>query len=148
MMTRLRTHYILPAVLLSVLAILISSDVGNAQEVQSETGTVRGAVATKGADGQSYNIPAASLKLKRGMQVAETAANDAGEYEFTKLLAGEYTLEATAAGFKPSSKTITIAAAETLLEDISLEVSDVTATVTVASYAAQAVRPEHWRGFV
>ena len=140
MMTRPRTHYILPAVLLSVLAILIFSDVGNAQDVQSETGTVRGAVATKGADGQSYNIPAASLTLKRGMQVAETAANDAGEYEFTKLLPGEYTLEATAAGFKASSKTVTIAAAETLLENISLEVADVTATVTVASDAGQAVQ--------
>jgi Carboxypeptidase regulatory-like domain/TonB-dependent Receptor Plug Domain len=133
MMTCPRTHYILRAVLLSVFAILIFSDIGNAQDVQSETGTVRGAVATKGADGQSYNIPAASLKLKRGMQVAETAANDAGEYEFTKLLPGEYTLEATAAGFKPSSKTITIAAAETLLENISLEVADVEASVTVAS---------------
>ena len=39
MMTRPRTHYILPAVLLSVLAILIFSDVGNAQDAQSETGT-------------------------------------------------------------------------------------------------------------
>jgi len=140
MMTRPRTHYTLPAVLLSVLAILIFSDAGNAQDVQSATGTVRGAVATKGPDGQSYNIPAASLKLKRGMQVAETAANDAGEYEFSKLLPGEYTLEATAAGFKASSKTISILAAETLLENISLEVADVTATVTVASDAAQAVQ--------
>jgi outer membrane receptor for ferrienterochelin and colicin len=112
---------------------LIFSSRSKAQDVQGETATVRGAVATKGPDGQSYNIPAASVKLKRGMQVAETAANDAGEYEFTKLLPGEYTLEATAEGFKPSSKTITIAAAETLLENISLEVAEVTASVTVAS---------------
>ena len=140
MMTRPRTIYILPAVLLSVLAILILSDVGNAQGVQSETGTVRGAVAMKVPDGESYNIPGASLKLKRGMQVAETAANDAGEYEFTKLLPGEYTLEATTEGFKASSKTITIAAAETLLENISLEVADVTATVTIAPDAEQAVQ--------
>ncbi len=140
MMTRQRTHYLLPAVLLSVLAILISSDAGNARDVLSETGTVRGAVAMKMPDGQSYNIPAASLKLKRGMQVAETATNDAGEYEFTRLLPGEYTLEATAEGFKASSKTITIAAAATLLENISLEVADLTATVTVASDAEQAVQ--------
>ena len=132
-MTRPRSQYILPAVLVSVLAILIFSSPANAQDVQNETGTVRGAVATKGPDGQSYNIPAASLKLKRGMQVAETAANDAGEYEFTKLLPGDYTLEATATGFTASSRTITIAAAETLLENISLEVAEVTASVTVAS---------------
>ena len=133
MMTRSRTHYILPAVLLSVLAIFIFSDVGKAHDALSETGTVRGAVATKGPDGQSYNIPAASLKLKHGTQVAETLANDAGEYEFTELLPGEYTLEATAEGFKASSKTITIHAAETLLENIDLEVADVMASVTVAS---------------
>ena len=136
MMTRPRTHYILPAVLLSVLAILIFSDVGNAQDMQavafhgkgleSETGTVRGAVATKAPDGQSYNIPAASLKLKRGTQVAETAANDAGEYEFTKLLPGEYTLEATAGGFKSSSKNISLGAGESLVENVTLEVADVT----------------------
>ena len=75
----------LPAILLSVLAILIFSDVGNAQDVQKETGTGRGAVATKAPDGQPYDLPAASLKLKLGTQVAETTANDAGEYEFTKL---------------------------------------------------------------
>ena len=102
--------------------------------------TVRGAVATAGPDGLSYNIPGASLKLKRGMQVAETSANDAGEYEFTKLLPGEYTLEATAEGFKTSSKTITIRAGETLVENVSLEVAEVTATVTVSSDAAQAVQ--------
>jgi hypothetical protein len=132
-MTSPRTKYLYPAMLVSVLAILIFNSLANAQDVQSETGTVRGAVAMKAPDGQSYNIPAASLKLKRGLQVAETAANDAGEYEFTKLLPGDYTLEATAAGFKASSKTITIAEAETLLENISLEVADVTASVTVAS---------------
>ena len=96
---------------------LIFSRVGNAQDAQSETGNLRGAVATAAPDGQSYNIPGASLKLKRGTQVAETSANDAGEYEFTKLLPGEYTLEATAEGFKTSSKTIAIRAGETLVEN-------------------------------
>jgi hypothetical protein len=114
---------------------LIFSGVGNAQEAQSETGNLRGAVATAGPDGQSYNIPGASLTLKRGMRVAETSANDAGEYEFAKLLPGEYTLEATAAGFNASSKTITIPAGEILVENVSLEVADVTASVTVASAA-------------
>lgn len=140
MMTRPRTQYILPAILLSLLAMLILSRVGNAQHAQNETGTLRGAVATAGPDGVSYNIPNTSLKLKRGMQVAETSANDAGEYEFTKLLPGEYTLEATAEGFKSSSKTIEIRAGAILVEMISLEVAEVTATVTVSSHAAQAVQ--------
>jgi len=137
-----RSQYILPAILVSVLAVFTFGNVGNAQDAQSETGTIRGAVATKAPDGQSYNIPAASLKLKRGTQVAETSTNEAGEYEFTKLLPGEYTLEATAEGFKTSGKTIAIKAGETLVENVSLEVADVTASVTVASADGNVVTTE------
>jgi outer membrane receptor for ferrienterochelin and colicin len=132
-MTSPRTKYLYRAMLVSVLAILIFSSLANAQNAQSETGTVRGAVATSAPDGQSYNIPGASLKLKSGTQVAETSANEAGEYEFTKLLPGEYTLEATAEGFKSSSKTIAIRAGASLVENISLEVADITASVSVTS---------------
>src|SRR5678815_2304943 len=143
MITRRRTHYILAAILVSALATLISSNVGNAQNAQSQTGTLRGAVTTTGPDGQSYNIPAASLKLKRGeLQVAETSANEAGEYEFTKLSPGEYTLEAAVEGFKPSSKTITVHAGETLVENVKLEVADVTASVTVAATAQDVASAE------
>ena len=127
------TKYLYPAMLGSVLAILIFSNLANAQIAQSQTGTVRGAVAASAPDGQSYNIPGASLKLKRGTQVAETSANDSGEYEFIKLSPGDYTLEATAEGFKTSSKTITIQAGESLVENISLEVADITASVSVTS---------------
>ncbi|HJX92137.1 MAG TPA: TonB-dependent receptor [Pyrinomonadaceae bacterium] len=127
------TKYLYPAMLVSVLAILIFSSLANAQNPQSETGTVRGVVATSAPDGQSYNIPGANLKLKSGTQVAETSANEAGEYEFTKLLPGQYTIEATTEGFKTSSNTIVIHAAETLVQNISLEVADITASVSVTS---------------
>ena len=124
-MTHPRWQYILPAILVSVLAVLMFGNVGNAQDAQSETGTVRGAVATTAPDGQSYNIPAATLKLRRGTQVAETSGNEAGEYEFAKLLPGEYTLETTAGGFKTNSKTLSVRAGETLVENVTLEVADV-----------------------
>ena len=124
-------------VLLPLLGIMIATNITSAQ---GELGTLRGVVATAAPDGQSYNIPAASLKLKRGTQVAETTANDAGEYEFTKLAPGEYTLEATAEGFKTSSKNIVIRAGETLVENISLEVAEVTASVTVSSDAGLGVQ--------
>jgi hypothetical protein len=91
-------------------------------------------VATKAPDGESYNIPAASLTLKREeTPVGGTSTNDAGEYEFAKLLPGDYTVEVTAGGFKSSSKTVTIRAGETIVLNISLEVADVTASVTVAT---------------
>src|SRR4030095_1165652 len=85
MMTSPRTQFILPAILVSVLAILIFTAVGTAQNSHDETGSVRGAVVTVGPDGQSYNIPGATVRLKRNVQFAETIANDAGEYEFTNL---------------------------------------------------------------
>src|SRR6185503_15519407 len=129
MMLRPRTQYML----VILLAILIFSSVANAQDAQSATGTVRGAVATAGPDGVSYNLPGANIKLKQGTHIAETSANDAGEYEFGKLLPGEYTLEATVEGFKSSSKTITVRAGEMLVENVKLELADITASVTVAS---------------
>jgi len=135
MTTSPQRQIILPAVVLSLLAIVIFSGVAKAQNAQSATGTVRGAVATAGPDGVSYNLPGASIKLKQAAQIAETSANDAGEYEFGKLLPGEYTLEATVDGFKSSSKTVTVHAGETLVENVKLELADITASVTVASTA-------------
>ena len=82
MMTSQRTQNILPGLVLSLLAIVVFTNVANAQDVQSATGTVRGAVGTAGPDGVSYNLPGANIKLKQGTQTAETSANDAGEYEF------------------------------------------------------------------
>jgi hypothetical protein len=134
-----RTQATLSAVLLSLLALTICSGVANAQDPGTETGTLRGAVAAIAPDGQSYNIPGANLRLKQGVQVAETTSNDAGEYEFMKLPAGEYTLEATVEGFKPSSKTIIIRQGETIVENVRMEVAEVTASVTVGS-SAQAVQ--------
>lgn len=136
MMTSQRAQNILPGVVLSLLAIVIFSSVANAQDAQSATGTVRGAVATAGPDGVSYNLPGANIKLKQGTQTAETSANDAGEYELAKLLPGEYTLEVTVEGFKSSSKTITVHAGETLVENVKMELADITASVTVVSTSA------------
>ena len=60
-------------------------------------------------------------------------SDDEGNYQFTKLLPGDYMLEATVQGFKTASKAITIRAGETSVENLKLEVADVTATVTVTS---------------
>jgi len=135
MMTSPRTQFILPAILVSVLAILIFTAVGTAQNSHDETGGVRGAVVTVGPDGQSYNIPGAAVRLKRNVQFAETVANDAGEFEFTNLSPGDYVLEASSEGFKASSKPITIHTGEIISENISLQVADITASVTVAAAA-------------
>ena len=135
MITRSRTQYILPAILLSVLGVLIFGDPGKAQDAQSETGRVRGSVTTTILNRLSYGLAGAKLKLKREAQIAETAANDAGEFEFTNVSPGTYTLEASLEGFESSSKIITVRAGKTSYESVKLEFANRTASVTLTSTA-------------
>ena len=68
-----------------------------------------------------------------GNRSLDAVSDDVGEYQFTDLFPGAYTLEASVQGFKTATKAITVRAGETSVENISLEVADVTATVTVTS---------------
>jgi|GEM_PF-2993780 len=103
------------------------------EEEQPLTGTVRGAIITKGPDGQSYNIPGASLKLNATTQPIEVSSNDQGAYEFANLSAGEYTLEVSAQGFKTVSKVVVVRKGETLIENITLEVAGIQESLRVKS---------------
>ena len=125
-------------VLLSLLLIVNMSGVAGAQEAQAAAGVLRGAVSTAGPDGQSYNIPGASLKLTGEGQAAEASSNEEGEYEFTSLPPGAYTLEVTAQGFKTASKPVTVRAGETSVENVTLDVAEVSETVTV-TYGGQGI---------
>lgn len=138
-------------VLLSILLLANMVSVARAQVTQAATGTLRGdipatgtlrgAVTATAPDGQSYTIPAASLKLTGATQAAVTASsNEEGEYEFAGVLPGAYTLEASDQGFKTASKTVNVRAGETSVENIILEVADVNEAVTVSAsgYGVQA----------
>jgi hypothetical protein len=142
MSTRQRTQYILPAILVSVLGVSIFGDVGNAKDTHSETGRVRGSVTTTLRHGLSYSLAGANLKLKREAQIAETFANDAGDYEFTRLSPGRYTLEASLEGFESSSTIITVRADKTLVQNVRLELANQTASVTMASTAQRLATTE------
>lgn len=131
-MTSTQNHTLVAA-LLSLLSIVLLSGTTSAQPARDVAATLHGAVATVAPDGQSYSIPGASLKLKAPSQILDAVSDDEGNYQFTNLSPGDYTLEATVQGFKTASKAITIRAGETSVEDIKLEVADVTATVTVTS---------------
>jgi outer membrane receptor for ferrienterochelin and colicin len=119
--------------LILLISITCLSGIAKAQSAPGNTGTLRGAVATAAPDGQSYNVPGASLKLKSDARSLNAVTDDAGEYKFEGLIPGAYTLEVTVQGFKTAIKTITIRPGETSVENLSLEVADVTATVTVTS---------------
>ena len=131
-MTSTRNH-ILVAALLSLLSMAIFSGITSAQPAPVVTGTLSVAIATVAPDGQSYSVPGASLKLKAPTQTLDAVSDDEGKYQFTNLPPGDYTLEAMVQGFKTASKPVTIRAGETSVENINLEVSDVTASVTVTS---------------
>ena len=118
---------------LLILPIIMLSGTVQGQEVRPITATIRGAIITKGPDEQSFNIPGANLKLKGTAHVAETSSNDMGQYEFAGLSPGEYTVEASAQGFKTTSKVLTVRAGETSIENISLEVGDIHESVNVKS---------------
>jgi Carboxypeptidase regulatory-like domain len=103
------------------------------EEAQPLTGTLRVAIIAKGPDAQFYNIPCANLKLKGTAQLIEASSNDQGEYEFANLSVGEYTLEASAQGFKTVSKVVVVHPGETLIENITLEVAEIQESVTLKS---------------
>ena len=99
----------------------------------SPSGTVRGAIITKGTDAQSYNIAGAKLQLKGMDQLTEASSNDQGEYEFTDLSVGEYTLQVSAQGFKTVNKVVAVRAGKTLLENITLEMAEIQESIKVKS---------------
>ncbi|MGA9996573.1 MAG: TonB-dependent receptor [Pyrinomonadaceae bacterium] len=134
MMTNRIQHNAIMSMLLSLLLFANTSSAAQAQATATATGTLRGTVTTTAPDGQSYNIPAASLKLSSTAQdakVLSVSASDAGEYEFAGLQPSTYTLEADVQGFKTASKLVAIRSGETTIENITLQVADVNESVTV-----------------
>lgn len=102
----------------------------------ASTGTLRGTVSALGAESEAYNIPGAALKLTGSVGVSTSltaVANDSGEYKFSDLNPGLYTLEITAQGFAPQTRKIMIRAGETTVEDIRLEIAEVKTSVTVTA---------------
>src|SRR5258708_3893250 len=88
------------------------------------------------ANEANERLPGASLSLTStlGTRTARsTVTNDQGEYKFTELAAGVYTLHVTLNGFKEHTETVTIGGVATSIKNIPLEVADVSATVTVVA---------------
>ena len=83
------------AALILLISIACFSSDAKAQTAPGNTGTLRGGVATAAPDGQSYNVPGASLKLKSDARSLDAVTDDTGEYKFEGLLPGAYTLEVT-----------------------------------------------------
>jgi hypothetical protein len=100
----------------------------------ADDATLRGTVTALGANNQTLKVPGALLKLTStvsGSAALSAVTNDDGEYKFTNLSPGLYTLEITAPGFATQTRRLTIRPGDTTIEDVRLEIESVKTTVTV-----------------
>jgi len=116
-----------------VIALLI---VAATNSVNAQTGELQGTVSVSAAGGPAQRVPGASLNLTPetpGQTKRSTVSNEQGEFRFTDLAAGNYTLEVASQGFKQHTETITIRAGVTTLPNIDLEVDVVSSEVTIVA---------------
>ncbi len=135
MIHQARWQQVLAGLLMAIWMLAFHSPL-RAQEKPTSRGVLQGQIVAISPDGQPFYVPGVSLKLTgSGPAITSltTFSNEVGEYQFRELLPGTYTLEAALQGFKKFSKTVTIRAAETIVEDLTLELEGLRAEVTVSS---------------
>ena len=107
---------------------------GAAAFAQSDRGTITGSV----TDQAGAVIPNAAIEVKNinTAAVYQTQSSSTGNYTFSQLPAGKYQMSSSVPGFKQFVRTgITVMVAQILRIDISLEVGDISETVTVSADA-------------
>ena len=117
-------------VLVAGLLGVMAASLANAQTF---TGGVRGAV--READDV---VPGVTVQLvnEASNAIRETVSNEAGEYDFSAVPPGTYTVRASLAGFKTYERRgIRIAAQQFVTLDVVLELGDLQETVTVTGQA-------------
>lgn len=117
------------ALLVALFLIWAAIHLSNAQ-----TSVLQGTVNVSSASGQSERLPGASLNLTPsapGQRARSAVTNEQGEYKFTNLAAGPYTLQVALSGFKQYTKSVLVSAGTTTVESLELEVEGLSADVTV-----------------
>src|SRR5258705_4896595 len=118
------------------LALLVSLSLAASaiNSARAQSSVLQGTVSVSGANGQGERLPGASMKLTPatpGQTTRSVVTNDLGEYKFTDLAAGLYTLQVGLSGFKQHTKSVTIRAGITTDENIVLELEGLSSAVTV-----------------
>ncbi|HVA02032.1 MAG TPA: TonB-dependent receptor [Terriglobia bacterium] len=104
----------------------------------ASTGALQGTTTGLSPQGQPFVVAGVTVKLTGnapGLPSLSTYSDNTGVYEFSGLPVGSYTLEASLGGFKPVTKTITIAAGKTVVERIRMEFQEVRQKVEVRETA-------------
>src|SRR5712671_8236909 len=103
-------------------------------DAQRGTSSIVGSVAVNTGEGQVNNLAGITVKLidpKTGSALQSTLADESGHFQFTQLVAGTYTLEVSAEGFKAWVKTITLGQGQATAEDVTLEINSVEEKIEV-----------------
>src|ERR1700749_5069641 len=134
--SRLRPGALLPFIGRLTLLVALMLAWAAVHPCNAQTGVLQGTVGVSSASGQSERLPGASLNLTPAAegQTTRTAVTDEqGEFKFTNLAAGLYTLRVELGGFKQHAESVTIRAGVTTPADIALEVEGVADNVTVVA---------------
>src|SRR5215831_506589 len=127
----IRTKYSPTRIITLVLCLLVIA----APLIAGEDGaTLRGTVTALGASHETLKVPGALLKLTSTASASSALSavtDDEGEYKFTGLNPGLYTLEISAPGFATQIRRLTIRPSDTTVEDVRLEIESIKSTVTV-----------------
>src|SRR5215470_14485603 len=131
----MKTSYILgqlitPACLLVLLSVVVGQQ---NQSTQTQLCVLQGTVSVSSRS--SERLSGASLTLTSanpGQTPRSAVTNGQGEYKFTDLAAGSYSLKVELGGFAARTLNVVVRAVTTL-ESITLDVADISATVTVTT---------------
>ncbi len=155
---RRRILYFLGPLLVGTLTGMCANSVAEARPVQSAAATgqakptkkvteqaasIKGTV-TNTQDNVATGVAGITVKLTRTGSTGEprsTGTDEHGAYEFPNLEPGTYTISITLTGFKPATKTVTLAAKKQEVADFSLQL-DVVAEKVEVKETATAVSTE------
>lgn len=116
-------------------ALLLAVSFAGTINAQTATATLKGSV----TDASGKSVPGATMTLTQvstGLRRSFTTGDD-GQYTFTFLEPGSYTLEAQAQGFRPlRQERIALSVAQTAELNLTLEPGNITDTVTVSASEA------------
>jgi len=104
--------------------------------IVGQTNVLQGTVSVSSAAGANERLPGASLNLTFNTSAkasVDTVTNDQGEFKFTDLVPGLYTLQITLSGFKSSTQKVTIHPGVNTLDNIELEIESLQNEVTVVA---------------
>ena len=120
-----------------VLASIVVLAIAAAAAAQTTTGTIQGRV----LDSQGAALPGAIATAKSpNLQGSrETVTSEKGDYLFTGLPSGPYTISVSLAGFQTITRNVTLAPTQVLPLEVRLGPAQVTEEVTVVAKSADAL---------